>query len=537
MLFQIPIAHVRDHVVSESDDASDFDSATNALFNFNSLHQLVLPFSLSTTTMSSTAVLRTPPTSTSYRSDYISLRPPRGGKEKDFRRQNSPSPTASISIQRVKSPPERSFGDSPSPSPLRKRVLFERGSNGQDDSDDDDEFSPTLNRLHSPFASRCASPFLAAWATNGSYPKPVNQPVEDDEGLFLISNPTTTPTLTPTQPPIPPGCTANFHTLTAGTPAFAKLTFSTPAQKGQAFPTLSPLQSSRPRVPQTPAETEWHLGRQAQSMVKLSLGDEDQHQRYKTKHRATNISVKDMDSSPSPISRRRGRKRSLDGNGLTRAKGEIFETLTDTPVTTSFHIPEFPSVKHESSTPTFFGSPIKSSAVSSANPPLLSVTSTHGPAGVQSSSPSPRLTLGPIAKKYRPRDSGVGGLYDDEDDEDECGDAVGPLASRQPDNGSYAMSSDDSGLITPSFEPSTYSAWPRAAFTDGQQSNMDEFIIKTLAAGGAPPKDKKVMPGTPVKRTAFAHSRPWMSSSKVMPPPALPRESGRESSLKLDLFV
>ena len=445
--------------------------------------------------MSSTAVLRTPPASTSYRNDRISLRPP--GKE---RRENSLSPTL------VRSPLDRSFSDSPSqpsPSPLRKRVLFERGSSGQYDSDDDDEPSPSLNRLHSPFTSRCVSPFLGAWASRGSLPLPSNHPIEDDEGLFLISKPTTMPTRTPCHLSAPRSV-ANFHSLAPGTPSYANLILTPSAPKKQPLVALTPLQTSRPRAPQTPAETEWHLGRQADSMTKLSLCEEDD---------LIGRSVKEQNSSPSPISRRRGRKRSIDGKELPRARGEIFETLADTPVATSFHILE-PS------------SPVKSSATPFSGPPirptpgvLLSVTSRERPAPSRSQSASPRLTLGPIAKKYRPRDSGVGGLGDDNETED----VLGPLASKP---GFHPMDSDDSGLITPSLEPPARSAWPRASFAEGEQGEVDEFIFKALAAGGAPPKDKKIMPGTPVKRNIYALSRPWMSSSKVMPPPVMPLAGG-----------
>lgn len=469
--------------------------------------------------MSPTAVLRTPPASTSYHRDRISLRPP--GKEKNFRRENSPSPTASIRIQHAKSPSDRSSNDSPSqlsPSPLRQRVLFERGSSGQYDSDDDDEPSPSLNRLHSPFTSRCASPFLGAWASRGSLPLSTTQPIEDDEGLFLISKTTATPTRTPTHPT---RSIANYDTLTTKTPGFTNVILTPPAPKKHAFAPLTPLQISRPRAAQTPAETDWHLGRQTDSLTKLSLGEEDGHiGRYKTKSRALNTSIKQQDSSPSPLSRRRGHKRSIDGIELPRAMGGIFETFVDTPVATTFHVLEPPSTaKLKPSTPAF-APPIQPSPGS-----FLSATSTEGPAPVKSRSSSPKLFSGPIAKKYRPRDSGVSGLGDDHETEEPSGPSI---TISQPDMGRHFMDSEDSGLVTPGLEPSPRSAWPRAAFAEGQQDEVDEFIFKTLAAGGAPPKDKKTMPGTPIKQNIYAHSRPWMSSSKVMPPPAMPLIGGGE---------
>ncbi|KAF8585991.1 kinase-like protein [Ramaria rubella] len=484
--------------------------------------------------MSSTAVLRTPPASTSSRSDFISLRPPRGAKEKDFRCENSPSPrispTTFVSTHRFKSPPERSFGDSPSqpsPSPLRKRVLFERGGNGQCDSDEEEEPSPSLNRLHSPFASRCASPFLGAWATHSPKVAPNNQPVEDDEGLFLTSKPITTPTCTPTRAPnhsaVPwnPGSVANHQTVTAGASGLSKVILTPSAPRKHTFIALSPLHSSRPRIPQTPAETEWHLGRQAESMTKLSLDDDENLLgSYKLNHRISNV-FKEPESSPSPISRRRGRKRSFDGAELPRARGEIFETSTDTPIVSSFHIPDFPSpaTKLKCSATAFFGPPIRNSPAPSTKPPMLSV-STPSDAVARSRNSSPKVALGSIAKKYRPRDSGVSGL-----DDEEIGDAVGPLAMKSVVESS-SLGDNSSGLITPGLEPLNRSAWPQTTFAESQQGEVDEFIFKALAAGGAAPKDKKVMPGTPVKRNAYAYSRPWMSSSKVMPPPAIPRAIG-----------
>ena len=260
-------------------------------------------------------------------------------------------------------------------------------------------------------------------------------------------------------------------------------------------------------------------------MTKLSLDGEDDHESDKSKHRIANISIKEQESSPSPspMSRRRGHKRSFEGNDIPRARGEIFETLADTPILSSFHIPEHPSptAMPKCSPTVFFGASIRPSPDSCVKPSLLSGTSTQSPVATLSRGSSMRLKLEPIAKKYRPRDSGVGGLGDD-DEEQESEDALGPLATR-PDNLLYSMDSEDSGLVTPSLEPSTRSAWPLAG---GEQGDVDEFIMKALAARGAPPKDKKAMPGTPVKRNPYAHSRPWMTSSKVMPPPAMPHPGG-----------
>ena len=441
--------------------------------------------------MTSTAVLRTPPASTCA-SDYVSLRPHRGGKERDFRRDNSPSPTASLLNHRVKSPPDRSFVDSPtqpSPSPLRKRVLFERGSTAQCDSDDDDDPSPSVNRLHSPFASRCASPFLGAWGSHGSKILPSAQPIEDDEGLFLTSKTLTTPTRTPTRPSLTHnGPASNHQTLTAGMSAFPTLILTPPPPKKQLFPVLSPLQPPQflARAPQTPAETDWHLGRQAESMTKLSLGDDEGH--YKGRNNSAGNLNKE-EPSPSLASKRRGRKRSVDGNELWRSRDGIFETSTDMPPAVPFQVPESPSpvTRLKSSATSFFGPSILSSPGSVAKPLHLGVT-TKGFKGTLSRSSSPNPSVGPIAKKYRPRDSGVGGL----DDEDETEDGLGPLA---PARDIGPLTEESSGFVTPGAEPLNRSAWPRAVFAESQQGEVDEFIFKTLAAGGAAPKEQHAAAG------------------------------------------
>ncbi|KAF8514239.1 kinase-like protein [Hysterangium stoloniferum] len=278
----------------------------------------------------------------------------------------------------------------------------------------------------------------------------------------------------------------------------------------QPFVALSPLPASQPRIPHTPAETEWHLGRQAESLTKLSLGDVDYLGR-KIKSRVI-ASRKEAESSPSPIPRHRGRKRSFDGKELPRAKGELFETFADTPVATSFRLPDTPSpvAKLKCSATAFFGPSIQPSPTPSIKPSQLNVTT--APLTVRSQGPSPKSSTEPIAKKYKPRDSGLGGV-----DTDESEDNLSPLCTK-PNIWLQNMDDDTSGLVTPSLEPPPRSVWP----SKDPPENVDDFIIKTLAAGGAPPRDKKIMPGTPQKRTAYTHLRPWMSSSKAMAPSAAP---------------
>lgn len=89
---------------------------------------------------------------------------------------------------------------------------------------------------------------------------------------------------------------------------------------------------------------------------------------------------------------------------------------------------------------------------------------------------------------------------------------------------SSSLCSDD-GLITPLTHASSSSGWPvpevhdtdenRARFTD-DETEVDEFIVRTLEAGGkGPGPSGKKPPGTPVKKARIAFlgaDRPWQSA-------------------------
>ncbi|KIJ49445.1 hypothetical protein M422DRAFT_27812 [Sphaerobolus stellatus SS14] len=458
--------------------------------------------------MSSIAVLRTPPapTSSSRRNDYLSLRPSRGtGRDS---RQHIPAPVSILPKQKSQTSREYSFAGSPtpvSPSPLRRRNLFQQDPTDYSDSDDDEQ-SPSLNRLpSSPFNSHCATPFLGGWATRAPKMAVSNQPIEDDEGLFLVNNTTAAVSKTPFQ-----------NNTSARSETVSRLT-STPAPKKRpSFITLSPLPPSRPRIPQTPAETEWHLGRQTESMVKLSLGDPDASRQSKFKQRSA-ASLKDPESSPL---HNRGQKRSLDGNELPRGTGNIFETVAETPVVPSFQIPDTPpSAQKVACSPSlFFGPSVHPSPTVPIKGRHLAVPPLEAAETIRSRSVSPKSSSERIAKKYKPRDSGIAGMDKDED------------STVVFNSVNFVAQEDETDLITPSFEPQPRSAWPIPT----EPGHGDEFIIKALAAG-AHPKEKKSIPDTPVKRNAYTASRPWTSTSKALPSQPVIRGGAPRKSLPLIL--
>lgn len=453
--------------------------------------------------MSSTAILRTPPAPTSRRNEYLSLRPARGlVKEND--RDTSLTPVPLFSKSKAQASKEYlavSCSSRVSPSPLRKRALFQQNASDCSDSEDE-EMSPSLDRSRSsPFSSRCASQFLGGWG-GGRVAKHPMRPIEDDEGLFLVNG------------------TSSSHQSSA------KIVAATPAPKKRpSLATLSSLPQSRPRVPQTPAETEWHLGRQAESMTKLSLGDDEEEPlpNNKFKQRLAAAS-KAPESSPSVY--RHSRKRSFEGNEIPRTKGFIFETVQDTPVAPSFHFPDTPpSMRKVACSPTlFFGPSIHPTPVAVANANHLAVPSVASSEDVRCRSVSPKSSSERIAKKYKPRDSGVAGL---EKDEDISVIVVNPALLHQRDE------EDTEGLITPCFEPPPRAAWPAPE----EPKKVDEFIFKTLVAGGAAPKDKKGMPDTPVKRNAYMPVRPWMSTSKAVPSPEVARGGGKSTCLPMRWLI
>lgn len=365
---------------------------------------------------------------------------------------------------------------------FRKRIPVPYGGSEQSDSDeddDDDPESPSSRRRRSPFPSQCASPFFGAWGTREPKESTSNQPILDDEGLFLVSTAVSTPVKNTTQP-------------RTRTPSHS----TTPA-----FPRLSPLPFVQTHFPQTPAETEWHLGRQTESMTKLSLRDDHGPKRSKLRNKLT---LNQFKSSPSPTSRYRGRKRSFDGNELPRTMGDLFESSSETPITTTFRLPGSNLTTPYLPVPTF------DSLISSS--PCRSQTSLKS--NVHTEAPS-KSEVEPIPKKYKPRDSGIAGIDDSLDILDTA------VAQR-------LMSDDCIDLVTPSLEPSTHSAWPVELTDPSNVDQLDDIIFKTLATGAAANKDKKPVPGTPVKRAQYAHSRPWMTAAKpadVLRGAGVPRKS------------
>lgn len=132
-----------------------------------------------------------------------------------------------------------------------------------------------------------------------------------------------------------------------------------------------------------------------------------------------------------------------------------------------------------------------------------------------------------LAKKYKPRDSGVSF---DSDDKDYM--PVMPTASTSVST----IYSGDEGIVTPISGPSQHSGWPTAdnvtiinpdedfmrmpAGASGSSlsagTDADGFIMQLLI-GGKQPKEHSSpkMPGTPVKKvktTHFAVARPWASA-------------------------
>lgn len=366
-----------------------------------------------------------------------------------------------------------------SPSLFRKRILVQYGGSEQSDSDDDDDDdleSPSSRRRRSPFVSQCASPFFGAWGTREPKESTSNQPILDDEGLFLVSTAVSTPVKNPTHP-------------RTRTPSHS----ATPA-----FPRLSPLPIIQTHYPQTPAETEWHLGRQTESMTKLSLRDDHGPKRSKLRNKLT---LNQFKSSPSPTSRYRGRKRSFDGNELPRTMGDLFESSSETPITTTFRLPG-----NNLTTP-YLPVPAFDSLISSS--PCCTPASLKLNDHTEASS-KPEMEPIVIPKKYKPRDSGIAGI-------DDSLDILDTAVARR------LINDDCIDLVTPSLEPSLHSAWPIKLTDPSNVGELDDVIFKTLATGVMANKDKKLVPGTPVKRTQYAHSRPWMTAAK---PADAPRGGG-----------
>ncbi|GJJ06481.1 hypothetical protein Clacol_000673 [Clathrus columnatus] len=381
-----------------------------------------------------------------------------------------------------------------SPSSFRKRILSQYDGSEKSDSDEDDPDSPSTRRHRcSPFAARCASPFLGAWAGRELKESTSSQPVVDvdEDGLFLSSKAAITPIRGSTFP-------------RAQTSSGARSAIP-------VFPRLSPLPIVATQYPQTPAETEWHLGRHTESMTKLSLRDDMKRAKVRNK-----VPWCHLPSSPSPTNRYRGRKRSIEGKELPRAMGGLFESFAETPTAASFCLPNNNMIASQSS---LFPTPSRPllSSVSTCDSPMPPVSLRLQADTINTTEPSQSSSnVEPIARKYKPRDSGIAGI-----DDSDILEKIVPARLESED--------DHVELVTPSLEPSTRSAWPMQLLNDVPDSGqLDDILIKTLATGGIVNKDRRAVPGTPVKRTHYAHSRPWMTVAKATEAPrgaGAPRKS------------
>jgi mitosis inhibitor protein kinase SWE1 len=148
---------------------------------------------------------------------------------------------------------------------------------------------------------------------------------------------------------------------------------------------------------------------------------------------------------------------------------------------------------------------------------------------VTQGTPSPRSKStgqAGLPKKYKPRDSGVMLLSDDEETgANVSGDLLSVMPAASISEGSIYSDAED-GLVTPGVGPGVVSGWPAVAvggFDDigensfgGGDDGVNAFIMRTLAAGakGQPDGPKKA-PGTPVKKvktTRLIVNRPWQSA-------------------------
>lgn len=417
----------------------------------------------------------TPSKATTTNERYLS----RSYKQRYTRLGHTAAPTSVMrSPKYTKSPSTHTQLDS---SPLFcKRILLQYDGSEKSDSEEDDPDSPSSRGRRSPFASRCASPFLGGWAPRELKEITSSQPILDDEGLFLASKNSATPIPTSSHPRTRPSSSGVRPAI-------------------PTFPCLSPLPIVRTQLPQTPAETEWHLGRQTESMTKLSLRDDLCPKRSKIRNK---LSLGQFPSSPSPTNRYCGQKRSLDGEQIPRAMGGLFESWAETPTSTSFRLSggELPAIDSPSLPAPAFNSLVSSSMCNSPMPPIsLKLNMVDA----QSPQPFSKSNVEPIAKKYRPRDSGIAGLEDSLD----LTDKVEPCP---------LVDDDSIELVTPSLEPSTRSAWPTKPLDDSPGlEQLDDIIFKTLATGVTVNKDKRAVPGTPVKKISYAHSRPWMTVAQA----------------------
>lgn len=133
--------------------------------------------------------------------------------------------------------------------------------------------------------------------------------------------------------------------------------------------------------------------------------------------------------------------------------------------------------------------------------------------------PSPRSKKTMIPKKFKPRDSGIS-ISDDEGLS-----TLGALPSMPRASTSVnTIYSDDDVLVTPGLGPDEHAGWPSVQSSTsfgalrgfGGRLDMDAFIMRTLHAGarGSAEEGKKMVPGTPVKKSKSNKylNRPWQTA-------------------------
>jgi mitosis inhibitor protein kinase SWE1 len=144
---------------------------------------------------------------------------------------------------------------------------------------------------------------------------------------------------------------------------------------------------------------------------------------------------------------------------------------------------------------------------------------------VTEGTPSPRSKTAALPSKYKNRDSGVV-VSDDDDHLMSISDHL-PVPAVSTSANSLQSDEEDS-LITPGVTPDGSSGWPKVFITgtdevssqdlrpvSGEGSDVDAFIMRTLAAASKGPEEgKKKVPGTPVKRMkkTYLVERPWQSA-------------------------
>lgn len=140
---------------------------------------------------------------------------------------------------------------------------------------------------------------------------------------------------------------------------------------------------------------------------------------------------------------------------------------------------------------------------------------------VTRNTPSP--TKPALPKKFKARDSLV---ISDEDDMVSTGSSIGGEYLNVMPKASTSVTSINSdmedGLVTPGVGPESFTGWPTASVYGedthpygNEGIDVDEFIMKTLAAASKGSQVTKKIPGTPVKKARisyFGNERPWQSA-------------------------